>query len=81
MAQAMTAAFACELVMKAICLTCKDEAKQTHDLLDLNDGLEVTHRRARLSHSRVTDSRSHRRSSRATCQFGFSKFSAASTMR
>lgn len=35
MAEAMIAAFACELAMKAICLTCKDEAKKSHDLLDL----------------------------------------------
>ncbi len=39
MAEAMIAAFACELAMKAISLTCKDEAKQTHDLLDLYEDL------------------------------------------
>ena len=31
----MISAFACELAMKAISLTCKDEAIKTHDLLDL----------------------------------------------
>ena len=33
--EAMTAAFACELAMNAICLTCKDEAIRTHDLIEL----------------------------------------------
>ena len=45
MAQAMIAAFACELAMKAICLTCKDEAKRTHDLLDLYNDLPKSCRR------------------------------------
>ena len=35
MSSAMLAAFSCELTMKAICLTCKDEALKDHDLLDL----------------------------------------------
>ena len=35
MTEAMIAAFACELAMKAISLTCNDEAKKTHDLLTL----------------------------------------------
>ena len=35
MSSAMLAAFACELAIKAICLTCKDEALKDHDLLDL----------------------------------------------
>ena len=39
MTEAMTAAFACELAMKAICLTCKDEAIRTHDLRDLFEDL------------------------------------------
>ena len=39
MIEAMTAAFACELAIKAICLTCNDEAKKTHDLLDLFEEL------------------------------------------
>ena len=39
MIEAMTAAFACELAMKAICLTCTHEAPKTHDLNELYDGL------------------------------------------
>ena len=39
MIEAMTAAFACELAMKAICLTCRDEAPKTHDLIALHDDL------------------------------------------
>ena len=35
MTEAMIAAFACELAMKAISLTCCDEASKTHDLLTL----------------------------------------------
>ena len=35
MAISMLAAFACELLMKAISLTCKDEAKKIHDLFEL----------------------------------------------
>ena len=35
----MIAAFACELVLKAISLTCTDEARKTHDLLELFDHL------------------------------------------
>lgn len=37
--EAMTAAFACEFAMKAICLTCKDKAPKTHDLMALHDDL------------------------------------------
>ena len=39
MTEAMIAAFACELAMKAISLTCNDEASKTHDLLLLFQGL------------------------------------------
>ena len=35
MVEGMVSAFACELAMKAICLTCEDEAIKDHDLLDL----------------------------------------------
>ncbi len=35
----MIAAFACELTLKAISLTCTDEAKKTHDLLELFEHL------------------------------------------
>ena len=35
----MIAAFACELALKAISLTCTDEASKTHDLLELFDNL------------------------------------------
>ena len=43
--EAMTAAFACELAMKAICLTCGDEAAKTHDLIELHDDLPEPGRR------------------------------------
>ena len=39
MSYAMFSAFACELAMKAISLTCKDEAAKSHDLLDLFNDL------------------------------------------
>ena len=39
MAEAMISAFACELAMKAISMTRKDEAIKTHDLLDLYGAL------------------------------------------
>ena len=39
MSASMISAFACELGMKAISLTCKDEATKTHDLLALFDDL------------------------------------------
>ena len=39
MTEAMIAAFACELAMKAISLTCNDEADKTHDLLALYEAL------------------------------------------
>ena len=45
MTQAMISAFACELTMKAICLTCKDEALKSHDLLELYDDLPESSRR------------------------------------
>ena len=35
----MIAAFACELALKAISMTCADEASKTHDLLELFDNL------------------------------------------
>ena len=39
MGSAMTSAFACELALKAIALTCNDEARKTHDLLELFEDL------------------------------------------
>ena len=39
MSVSMISAFACELAMKAISLTCKDEAIRTHDLVDLLNDL------------------------------------------
>lgn len=39
MMSGMTSAFACELVLKAILITRLDEAKKTHDLLDLYNDL------------------------------------------
>ena len=47
MSAAMLAAFACELLMKAISLTCKDEAPKSHDLMQLYLDLRE-HSRARL---------------------------------
>ena len=44
MIEAMTAAFACELAMKAICLTCTDEAPKSHDLVELHDSLPAASR-------------------------------------
>ena len=44
MIEAMTAAFACELAMKAICLTCTDEAPKNHDLIELHDSLPAPSR-------------------------------------
>ena len=44
MIEAMTAAFACELAMKAICLACTDEAPRTHDLIELHDSLPAPSR-------------------------------------
>ena len=45
MIEAMTAAFACELAMKAICLTCIDDAPKTHDLMELYESLPPPSRR------------------------------------
>lgn len=39
MSNSMMSAFACELAMKAISLTCKNEAKKIHDLIELYDDL------------------------------------------
>ena len=39
MMSGMTAAFACELALKAILITRQDEAKKTHDILDLYEEL------------------------------------------
>ena len=39
MTEALISAFACELAMKAICLTCKDESIKSHDLLELYNDL------------------------------------------
>ena len=48
--------------------------------LRLRSGMKAVHWRMRLSHSRVTASRSLRRSAAETSQYGFSKLSAVSTM-
>ena len=42
MIEAMSAVFACELAMKAICLACTDEAPKSHDLIELHDSLPET---------------------------------------
>ena len=39
MSHSMMSAFACELVMKSISLTCNDEAERTHDFIDLYSDL------------------------------------------
>ena len=44
MAATMQSAFACELTLKAIALTCKDEAKKVHDLFVLLEDLPDTSR-------------------------------------
>ena len=44
MTMSMISAFACELAMKAISLTCKDEAKKVHDLIELFDDLPAESR-------------------------------------
>ena len=56
MSAAILAAFACELVMKAISLTCKDEASRTHDLLDLYQDLpEDSRRRVAVDYEAIAD--------------------------
>ena len=45
MIEAMTAAFACELAMKAICPTCADEAPKSQDLMKLHDALPLFSKR------------------------------------
>ena len=56
MSAAMLAAFACELVMKAICLTCKDEAIQDHDLLELYRDLpEASQRRTKADYEKIEE--------------------------
>ena len=45
MMHAMSSAFACELMMKAICLTRKDEAKASHDLYSLYGDLPSNSRK------------------------------------
>ena len=42
MIESMTAAFACELAIKAICLTRSDEAPKCHDLVKLHDSLPAS---------------------------------------
>ena len=44
MIEAMSAPFACQLAMKAICLTCTDEAPKTHDLIELHESLPAPSR-------------------------------------
>ena len=41
MGSAMISAFACELTLKAIAITCNDEATKTHDLIELFEGLPL----------------------------------------
>ena len=56
MIEAMVSAFACELAMKAICLTCKDEAIKNHDLLDLfNDLPEDSRLRIRADYPEIEE--------------------------
>lgn len=54
MIEAMSSAFACELAMKAICLTCKNEAIKDHDLMDLyNDLPELSQRRIEADYTDI----------------------------
>lgn len=56
MSQSMISAFACELAMKAISLTCKDEAIKTHDLLDLfNDLTEESQSRIKADYLEIEE--------------------------
>ena len=56
MMEAMISAFACELAMKAICLTTKDEALKAHDLLALfNDLPEASIRRIKADYPGIDD--------------------------
>ena len=56
MIEAMISVFACELAMKAICLTCKDEAVKTHSLLDLfNDLPEDSQLRIKADYPEVEE--------------------------
>ena len=56
MGAAMLAAFACELLMKAISLTCKDEARRIHDLLKLYTDLpEDSQRRLAIDYEEIVD--------------------------
>lgn len=55
MTEAMTAAFAGELAMKAICLTCKDEAIRTHDLRDLYEDMpEQSRKRIKADYPEIS---------------------------
>ena len=54
MIESMNSAFACELAMKAICLTYKDEAKKIHDLFELfNDLPEQSHKRIKVDYPEI----------------------------
>ena len=56
MMEAMISAFACELAMKAICLTTRDEALKSHDLLDLlNDIPDLSVGRMRADYPEIDD--------------------------
>ena len=56
MMSGMTSAFACELVLKAILITRLDEARKTHDLLDLyNDLPEDSRRRLKADFVEIED--------------------------
>ena len=56
MMSGMTSAFACELVLKAILITRLDEARKTHDLLDLyNDLPEDSRRRLKADFAEIED--------------------------
>ena len=56
MSAAMLAAFACELLMKAISLACNDEASRTHDLMDLYLDLpQDSRRRLLIDYEEIVD--------------------------
>ena len=56
MGHAMISAFACELAMKAVSLTCKDEASKIHDLIALyNDLPEASQNRIEADYPEIVD--------------------------
>lgn len=62
MVQSLISAFACELAMKAISITCKDEAHKTHDLKQLFEALpQESQKRIKSDFAHIEDSLSQYR--------------------